>query len=71
MQGTDTEGFIAAYLEPLNEVLPLWVGEGGRTSNFTGLNRHEVLHGESVGYGTAKHSLQAIALLSYVRNIWL
>ena len=33
------------------------------------LNRHEVLHGESVDYGTEINSLKAISLLYYIASV--
>lgn len=38
-------------------------------ANFDGLNRHQVLHRESVDYGTEINSLKAISLLNYVFQV--
>jgi len=62
-----------AMLSILTHLLPIsysswereqWEEEHGRTFAF--LNRHEVLHGESLDYGTEKNSLKAVSLLYYV-----
>ena len=34
------------------------------------LNRHAVMHGESVDYGTKRNSLQAVSLLAYVDSLF-
>lgn len=41
-------------------------GKRKRNANFSELNRHMVMHGDSVDYGTKKNSLKAISLLYYV-----
>ena len=41
-----------------------------RGDPFVGLNRHQVLHGESVDYDTEQNSLKAISLLTYLRWIF-
>jgi hypothetical protein len=53
-----------AFLAPFDEDLPLL--QSKRPSGFAKLNRHQVLHGESVDYGTEDNSLRAISLLAYV-----
>ena len=55
-------------LEPDNNN-PIWVGESERDSSFDALNRHQVLHGESVDYATEQNSLKAISLLYCFRGI--
>lgn len=63
---------IVIYLHPLSIPLPLWMNRNERAERgdpCVGLNRHQVLHGESVDYGTEQNSLKAISLLSYLRWI--
>ena len=48
---------------------PLWANERERPSSFNALNRHQVLHGESVDYATEQNSFKAIALLDCFRGI--
>lgn len=59
------------FFEPLigvfNESIPLWMSINQRAATFTELNRHQVLHGEVVDYGTEENSLKAIAFLSFSR----
>jgi hypothetical protein len=57
------------FLYPFTQLLPTTVSEKDRGLNFKGLNRHQVLHGESVDYGTEKNSYKAISLLTYIANI--
>ena len=76
MAREDPDDFFAATLEPIGQVLPLWANRGDRQGALDqgdpleGLNRHQVLHGESTDYATERYSLQVIALLSYVSNVW-
>ena len=44
---------------------PLTLSVSQRTGDFSGLNRHQVLHGEVADYGTEVNSLQAMALLNF------
>ena len=48
---------------------PLWANERERSSSFYALNRHQVLHGESVDYATEQNSFKAIVLLDCFRGI--
>jgi len=58
--------FMAAILSPLAEILPINASENERPRNFNGLNRHMVLHGESLDYGSKVNGLKAISLINYV-----
>lgn len=57
----------------LQSTLPLWMNENERqnwikrhrTDSFPGLNRHVVVHGISVDYGTEENSLKAISFLNW------
>lgn len=62
--------FWAAILTPLNEQLPINYSKEKRGINFKGLNRHLVLHGESLNYGTKTNSLKAISLLNYIIRLF-
>ena len=44
---------------------PLAQPESRRPEDFSGLNRHLVLHGQATDYGTEENSLRAIAFLNY------
>jgi hypothetical protein len=46
---------------PIRERMARWLASGA-----TGLNRHGVMHGESLDYDTRQNSLRAISLLNYV-----
>ena len=67
-------GLISTSLIPLlQSTLPLWMNgserhnwmKQHRTDSFPELNRHEVLHGISVDYGTETNSLKAISFLNW------
>ena len=55
-----------AFLAPLESEMTIALSEKARPQGFTGLNRHMVLHGESLGYGTKENGLRAISLLNYM-----
>lgn len=61
--------FEAALLSPLTQPLPISASAHQRADDFSELNRHQILHGESTDYGTEVNSLKAISLLSYVGHI--
>lgn len=63
----DTNSFAEQYMEPLFlPSLPLWQTVSEEHDSFTDLNRHLVLHGIRVDYGTQQNSLKAIAFLNYL-----
>ena len=45
--------------------IPLALSERDRSSGFSDLNRHQVLHGEVTEYGTEENSLKAVAFLDF------
>ena len=49
----------------LNTRLPLLLREECRPDDFSGLNRHQVLHGLVTDYDSEENSLKAVALLYY------
>jgi len=56
-------------LWPLFEPAPLWEHQSRRPQGFSGLNRHQVMHGESVDYGTETNGLKAVSFLGYVCSL--
>ncbi len=62
-----TDTLMAAFLSPLARIIPLNASQKERQGSKA-LNRHTVLHGESLDYGTKANSLRAVSLLSYVGN---
>ncbi|MGO4416839.1 hypothetical protein AB4Z27_28095 [Cupriavidus sp. KB_39] len=56
----------AIILLPLGMTGPLNVSKNGRDPEFSGLNRHTVMHGDSLDYGVEVNSLKAISFLNYV-----
>lgn len=63
-----SETFRAALLSPLAQTLPIGASKDERSQGFDALNRHMVLHGESLDYGSKTNSLKAISLLNYVAH---
>lgn len=49
--------------------IPLLSSKKDRGTGFSELNRHLVLHGESVSYGTQQNSLKVISFLSYLNFV--
>lgn len=56
-------------LFPLTQTLPIAASLSEREPDFRGLNRHMVLHGESLDYGTEVNSLKAASWLYYVATM--
>jgi hypothetical protein len=60
------DAYRAAILSPLGEPLPINATEKERSGSAPGLlNRHEVMHGDSLAFDTEINSLRAISLISY------
>ena len=59
----------AALLSPLTQSLPIAASARERGEDFDQLNRHMVLHGESLDYGTCINSLKTLSLLNYVAHV--
>lgn len=58
-----------ALLSPLVENTPINKSEKQRENGFNKLNRHMVLHGESLDYGTKENSLKTLSLINYVSQV--
>jgi hypothetical protein len=59
----------AALLSPLSRTLPINATERQRPPGSTALNRHTVLHGESLDYGNKANSLKAISFVNYIAHV--
>jgi hypothetical protein len=59
----------AALLSPLAEDLPIAAPESKRSAGWNELNRHMVMHGESLDYGNKVNGLKAISLINYVAHV--
>lgn len=57
--------FSEVMLQPLREPYGLTAGEKERAMWPNAPNRHEILHGKDIGYGSELNSLKAISLLEY------
>lgn len=61
-----SDTFRSALLFPFSHPLPISAPKHERGEFFNELNRHQVLHGEVLDYGTEINSLKSISLLNYV-----
>lgn len=66
----EDDPFFAAILSPLSNKSPISFTEKERGSTFSGLNRHTIIHGESLDYGTEINSLKVISLLNFIVQIF-
>jgi hypothetical protein len=64
-----TDAFQAALLSPLAQTLPISASEHERPGDTDALNRHAVLHGDSLNYGSKVNSPKAISLINYVVHV--
>jgi hypothetical protein len=59
------DAFTAALLHPLTHVFPVTFSSEGRKGLADILNRHAILHGESVSYDSRINSCKALSLLAF------
>ena len=69
VQRIAADRFRAALLSPLTLRLPISASKSSREPDFDGLNRHTVLHGESLDYDTEKNATKAVSLIHYVAHV--
>ena len=58
-------GLHAEYLIS-NELLPIWASQANRSNDPSILNRHQIVHGESIDYGNELNSLRTISFLYWI-----
>lgn len=63
---TFKDDFESSFIYPLTQPLKLCESEKQRDCSVATLNRHTVLHGEAIDYGTEINSLKSISLVNYV-----
>ncbi len=63
------DSVMSAFLSPLAQTLPINESEKEKAPGSIALNRHEVLHGVSLDYGTTTNGLKAVSLINYVACI--
>jgi len=61
--------FLELYLSPLKNQTPIIAREQDISKFPCHLNRHEILHGISIDYGTEINSLKVISLLKYISDL--
>ena len=49
-----------------NELLPIWASQANRSNDPSILNRHQIVHGESIDYGNELNSLRTISFLYWI-----
>jgi hypothetical protein len=62
----DLSTLSSALLEPLISPTPLTASSTEPDASSAALNRHAILHGECVDYGTVQNGCRAVSLVSYV-----
>lgn len=60
----------AALLTPLETISPLIKNSRERDSSFNKMNRHTIMHGDSLDYNTRINSYKSISLLNYIIQIF-
>ena len=63
------DSLLEALLSPLKQSMPVNKTRQEREADFHGLNRHLVMHGESLDFGTKVNSLKAISLFNYIARV--
>ena len=58
--------FSVSLLIPFQSEQPIIFGQKDRNEDFNHLNRHQVLHGESIDYHTEANSCKVISLIYYI-----
>ena len=53
----------------LIRTIPIWMSADDKYVPITGLNRHQVMHGKKIGYGTEENSLKAMSFLSFINEL--
>ena len=64
-----SDSIMMAFLEPFRSPMPVSASEKERQGMQVPFNRHQILHGEVVDYGTRVNSCRAISLLAYVCSV--
>lgn len=62
----DAKLFERILLYPFGQTIQINASRDKRAQGFDALNRHMVLHGESLSYGTEVNGLKAISLINFV-----
>ena len=62
VKDANSREFVFALITP---DWPLVLSKKNRPDDFSGLNRHLVMHGEATDYGTEDNSLKAVAFINY------
>lgn len=64
-----SDNFLSIYLSPLQYQTPIMVREKDKYKFPCKLNRHEIIHGVSIDYGSKINSLKVISLLKYISDL--
>lgn len=69
VQEVTSNTLTSALLAPLAQSTTISASEYEREEGFNFLNRHMVLHGESLDYGNKTNSLKSISLINYISKV--
>ena len=70
MEKLNAEDIIGSSLRvPLTETLPINASQHQREDEFNSLNRHMVMHGESLNYGTEINGLKVISMIDCIEQL--
>ena len=58
--------FLESIFSIFSETTPLWISERKRDPEFSGLNRHQIVHGEVVNFGNENNSLMCISFIGFL-----
>ncbi|WP_459195758.1 hypothetical protein [Wukongibacter baidiensis] len=63
------ESIRGAFLNPLKSISTIQKNKNEREESFKGLNRHLIIHGDSLDYNTRVNSYKAISLINYIAKV--
>jgi hypothetical protein len=69
LQKNGTDEIHSKYLEVLTEVNAIDVFTGNKSNYISQLNRHGIVHGYDINYGTEVNSLKAFSLLVFIKDM--
>ena len=58
-----------AFLSPIEESIPIGESEQYYKNKESTFNRHEIMHGVDISYGTEKNVLKSLSLLKYLSDL--
>ena len=65
----DAEWATKAFMSPIEDSIPIGKNEKFYKKSINTFNRHEIMHGVDISYGTEKNTLKALSLLKYLSDL--